>query len=459
MSTAPLLQSKKIDLLRGHPSTSLLATDAIADAAATVLNSPVGGDLLPNDSYADDRHPLHYGPDLGNWNLREEIGKWVAGKYGMEEEAEGGAERINVTPGASYGLMNTLLQCTSPGSGYTKRAFIVSPTYFLATKIFEDAGFAHIMTPIRSLDHTIDFPSLLSHLSHISSTTPDVPLSEGLKPIVSSTGKRREKRIYKYVLYCVPTYSNPTGQTWDLATRQRLVEIAREWDILLVSDDVYDFLGNLGDRDSRDENGKLLPRLVSIDREIVLKERARKEKNKEKSGTEAEETGYTVSNCSFSKLLGPGLRCGWVESATGVLAKQLGEGGANHSHLTKTYTIRCNALISALQSKLPTGTKISGGRGGFFIWLQFPESYDARAIIALAAEKTEVSEGVIVASGEMSECPGEGNSLGWGERCVRISISWCEVEEALEGVERLRMAVERWEKGERAKGVRDIEVK
>lgn len=121
-------------------------------------------------------------------------------------------------------------------------------------------------------------------------------------------------------MYCVPTYSNPTGESWDLETRRKVVEIARKWDMLVISDDVYDFLGNDGDTSALTPDKKLLPRLVTLDHEIGKEQ-----------GIEGDEAGYTISNCSFSKLLGPGLRCGWIESATGVLAKQLGECGATCS--------------------------------------------------------------------------------------------------------------------------------
>lgn len=71
-----------LDLLRGHPSTGLLPTAAIYEAAGVALNSPR---LLPPDSKAaDSRHPLHYGPDQGNLVVREEIARWTSERYRLK---------------------------------------------------------------------------------------------------------------------------------------------------------------------------------------------------------------------------------------------------------------------------------------------------------------------------------------------------------------------------------------
>lgn len=354
-----------------------------------------------------------------------------------------------------------------------------------------DAGFTNKLTAISSTATSIDLPALRRHIQHLNATTPDIPLSDGLAPI--SRDGAAPKRIYKYVLYCVPTYSNPTGQTWDLATRRELVALAREFDVLLVSDDVYDFLGNEGDKCALGEDGQLLPRLVTIDRELMG------EKGELEQGA-----GFTVSNCSFSKLLGPGLRCGWIETATGVLAGQIGHGGANisvspilpplpplpsykaphcesHIHiltphpppqggnsahfvstlihhvvktraidriistLQQTYTTRSRTIAAAIRAHLPAGTEICGGHGGFFMWVGLPQGYDARRIVRMAEEGGGGGGGgVRVMSGDMTECPGERNRMGWGDRWVRITVSYCEGEVAVEGVRRLGAAVERW---------------
>lgn len=171
------------------------------------------------------------------------------------------------------------------------------------------------MTAISSSPGTIDFDSLESHLQHFDETSPDVSLEDGLRPFLRPGASPASKRIYRYILYCIPTYSNPTGETLSLEARHRLLQIARKHDVLIVSDDVYDFLGNIGDNSAEGEDGRLLPRLVTLDARDC----------------DTNGGGNTLSNCSFSKLLGPGLRCGWIESATGVLARIVGEGGANHS--------------------------------------------------------------------------------------------------------------------------------
>lgn len=74
----------------------------------------------------------------------------------------------------------------------------------------------------------------------------------------------------------------------------------------------------------------------------------------------------------------------------------------------------------------------------------------------MGIEGAEGAGGVRVLSGDMSECPGSKNEMGWGNRWVRISLSWCDEGVAVEGVKRLGVAVERWRKGVRSKGEGDV---
>ncbi|KAK6536583.1 hypothetical protein TWF281_000810 [Arthrobotrys megalospora] len=368
------VKTSLIDFMRGHPSTELLATSEMLAAANAVLGSPD----LPQDSYDEDRHPLHYGPDLGNISFRRELGIWSAIRYGLKSPTP--PEMINLTSGASNGLSKALELFTNPIGGYTRRAFILTPVYFLACPIFQDAGFSNLLTaiPLTSCGTSLDFPTLISHLNSSSSSSPQPSLESAISPVKSSI----PKPLYRHVLYCVPTFSNPTGTTLSLSSRTQLVKLAREHDILLITDDVYDFLDYQNSPSKQQHNTPAIKRLVDIDREL---------------GVNPGEKGNTLSNCSFSKILGPGVRCGWVEGATGVLADAMGRSGANHSggtpcqfsstiihrlliegnggrrviddvigNICTAYRRRAELLKDAIGRYWPEGTEVQGGDGGVF---------------------------------------------------------------------------------------------
>lgn len=91
-----------------------------------------------------------------------------------------------------------------------------------------------------------------------------------------------------------------------LDRRERLVRLARQYDALLVTDDVYDFLqwSSTPGETLKSPKHAFLPRLVDVDRYL--------------DGGPADEWGHTISNGSFSKLIGPGARTGWAEATEKV---------------------------------------------------------------------------------------------------------------------------------------------
>jgi DNA-binding transcriptional MocR family regulator len=117
----------KIDLLKGWPNPGLLPPDHLKEASNASLSDPrtwTSG--------------LAYGPDDGYLPLREELAKWLTSFYEPKEVIE--TERICVTGGASQNLA-CLLQ-TFTDAIYTRNVWMVAPTYYLACRIFDDAGFA-----------------------------------------------------------------------------------------------------------------------------------------------------------------------------------------------------------------------------------------------------------------------------------------------------------------------------
>jgi DNA-binding transcriptional MocR family regulator len=89
-----------------------------------------------------------------------------------------------------------------------------------------------------------------------------------------------------------------------LARREDLVRTAREFDALVITDDVYDFLQWPAFESQKTNLEKAVqPRIVDVDRSL--------EGGTSRDG--ADGFGNTFSNGSFSKIVGPGVRCGWVE--------------------------------------------------------------------------------------------------------------------------------------------------
>lgn len=124
-------------------------------------------------------------------------------------------------------------------------------------------------------------------------------LSQKLKP------PRPWSKIYRHLIYAVPTFANPSSKTMSLSRRQDLVRIARKYDALIITDDVYDQLQWPASLSAPNRNLETaaLPRLVDIDRQL--------DGGAERAGSDA--YGNAVSNGSFSKIVGPGCRTGWAE--------------------------------------------------------------------------------------------------------------------------------------------------
>jgi DNA-binding transcriptional MocR family regulator len=130
MSSTPTAKPKKqINLLRGWPNPALLPTPALLRASQIALSDPSVS--VPG---------LLYGPDPGYQPLREEIAKWMKRFYSVsnsEESVTADAERICITGGASQNLACVLQVFSDP---LKTRVWMVAPCYYMACRIFEDAG-------------------------------------------------------------------------------------------------------------------------------------------------------------------------------------------------------------------------------------------------------------------------------------------------------------------------------
>ncbi|OKL57746.1 hypothetical protein UA08_07108 [Talaromyces atroroseus] len=310
-----------IDLASGYPSPALIPVYQLQQAANTALSTP-----------SIWKEGLKYGADAGYFPLRHSLAQWLTDFYN-NDNTKPDAERICVTGGASQNLACILQVYTDPV--YTKKIFIIEPAYFLSFRVFEDAGFGGRLKGIPEDDQGIDLAILEQSLKKEA----DVSLPGGS---VSKPFKQPQphRKLYRHVIYCVPTFSNPSGRVMSLNRRRELVRLARKYDALIVADDVYDFVhweietNNLADVSPTDDLTSsidsqsststptftppssstsslasllptmfksIMPRLVDVDKIL--------------DGGPVDQFGNCVSNGSFSKIVGPGCRVGWAEGS------------------------------------------------------------------------------------------------------------------------------------------------
>ncbi len=226
------------------------------------------------------------------------------------------------------------------------------------------------------------------------------------------------------ILYTIPTFQNPSGLTMSVRRREALIELCAAHRLPLVEDDPY---GEL-----RYEGADLPPL------------RAR---------PGGEETIYLGT---FSKILAPGLRLGWVAAlrplmARLVLAKQgadlhtdtLTQRAVLHyclhadmdghiARLRQVYRERRDAMLAALALYFPAEARWTRPEGGLFIWVTLPEGIDTRALLAVALER-----GVAFVPGSAFHVAGAGGHGEQGGRSLRLNFSHADPDRIDAGLRRL----------------------
>jgi DNA-binding transcriptional MocR family regulator len=222
------------------------------------------------------------------------------------------------------------------------------------------------------------------------------------------------------LVYTIPAFHNPTGRTMPLARRERLVALAREHGFVIIADEVYQLL----------YHGAPPPPSF---------------------GTLAAK-GNVLSLGSFSKILAPGLRLGWIQTTPELLKTLLSSGalvsGGNFNHFTshlvrqvmesgklapfvaalrERYADRAQAMDAALGEHLAGIAHWERPGGGYFFWLELPDGADAAALEAAARA---AGTGFL---------PGSACSTADGLRhCLRLSFAHYTPSEIRDGIARLR---------------------
>ncbi len=186
-------------------------------------------------------------------------------------------------------------------------------------------------------------------------------------------------------IYCLPNFQNPTGRTMSVERRKALVERCAHLNVPIVEDDPYGELRYAGDP---------LPGLLHLGREA----------------------GATVLRMgSFSKVLSPGLRLGYIVAPREIIAKlvQIKQATDLHTasvtqmavyetikdgfldeHLPKVrelYRNQCQFMLDAMDEHFPKSAKWTRPTGGMFIWVMVDEGLDTTQMLAQAVEQYKVA--------------------------------------------------------------------
>ena len=271
--------------------------------------------------------------------------------------------------------------------------FVEEPTYFLALRIFADYRLNIVSLPMDD---------------------------DGL---IVETLEEKLAQTKPAFLYTIPTFHNPSAYTLSTARRERLVSLSQQHNFLIVADEVYHFL-----------NYTTTPPPPMA---------------------RYYETGTILSVGSFSKILGPGLRLGWVLAVPSLLDRlihsgllesggglnpftsgvvqsmlELGLQSEHLAYLKQVYHQRSVALSVALRQQLPASVVFTEPEGGFFIWVRLPEEVNTQALLA-EARRYNVS---FQPGAKFSSGPGLSNYL-------RLSFAYYETEALIEGVNRLAQVI------------------
>jgi len=275
----------------------------------------------------------------------------------------------------------------------------------------------------------VELPTYLAAINAFRSYNPefvglkmdgDGIIMDSLESILKELESKHKKVKF---LYTVPTCQNPAGVTLSMERRKRLLELASEYDFLIIEDDPYSLILY--------EPIDVAP-LKSMDTE-----------------------GRVTYLSTFSKILSPGLRLGWVvaddmfiekfvfakqgmDLCTSPLLQYIAYEALNRKIIQRNFTkIRAlyktkrDKMLEALETYFPEGCKWTTPIGGLFIFAWVPERVNTKELIQDCIKKYKVAY-----------VPGQSFFVnGSGKNTMRLNFSYPSIDEIEEGMKRLGQAI------------------
>lgn len=365
-----------ISFAGGLPAPDTFPVEVLTDIVAKVLK-----DQGPS--------ALQYGLTEGDPRLREEIRKWLA-----TDGIEAGNEEIVVTNGSQQGLDLVCRILLNPGD----TVVVELPSYLGGLQTFR-ASQAKIEGVLQ------DEGGLRMDL-----------LEDKLKELAA-------KGIRPKFIYVVPDFQNPSGVTMDNTRRLRLLELARQFDTLILEDTPY--------RQLRFSGQSQTP-IYSLDKDARV-----------------------ITLNTFSKLFCPGFRLAWLIAPAelaekiiiakqstdlctppfnqAVMAQYMAEGrlGPQVESIKKEYKEKGELMLELLDEHMPDGISWTRPEGGLFLWVMLQEGMDSLKML----EEYAIPRKVAYVIGSAFHCDGS------GENTMRLNFSFPTLEQIREGVPRLAQSI------------------
>ncbi|NLJ99021.1 MAG: PLP-dependent aminotransferase family protein [Tissierellia bacterium] len=356
-----------ISFAGGMPAPELFPVEAFKKASKEVLNE--NGEIA-----------LQYGPTEGYEPLKKKIVERMKKVY-----VDATSDQILITSGSQQGLDFVAKVFIDPGD----LIICESPTYLGAINAFKayEPEFVEI------------------------ETDDDGMVMEDLEEALRTNNNVR-------FIYVIPDFQNPSGKTWSIERRKKLIELANKYNIIIVEDNPYGELLF---------EGEIRPAIKHYDTE-----------------------GRVIFLGTFSKILCPGIRLGWAVAEEEVLSKLIMvKQGADlqsstvsqmqidrfleiydiEEHIEKIkalYKNRRDLMLKTMEEEFPEEVQYTYPKGGLFTWVILPEHISARDLAAKALEKNVA----FVPGG--SFFPNEAR-----ENTFRMNYSNMDDDRIVEGVKRL----------------------
>ncbi len=362
-----------ISLAGGLPNTKAFPAEQIAQICT---------DILKNDSHI----ALQYSATEGIRPLRQALIDYMKSSFHVDGEVD----NLIVTTGSQQALTLISMVLLDPGDMVVTTA----PSYVGGIGAFR--AFQAQIDTVAQDDEGLVIDSLNEKLAELK--------AKGIKP---------------KMIYVVPTFQNPAGVTMNEKRREEMLELAIEYDVLILEDDPYSRL--------RFEGKEVKP-VKYFDYE-----------------------GRVIFLGTMSKLLSPGLRVAWMLAPKDLsrkfaIAKQSADlcsttfsqfvayefmnRGYLEPHIEKIKTMykkKRDIMLKAMDENFPEGLTWTRPEGGMFSWVTMPEHMDSKLILMRAIKEDNVA--FVIGSAFYPD--------GSGKNHMRLNFSHSSDDKLKEGIRRL----------------------